>query len=198
MIVNNKVLNEETIMKYNLEHHDKMFFGGVFKNKSQLNSIPNINGKEVFTKDGEYVYVLSQNSNVVTVMPYKLMGTGAPPIIMNISDLDETSFMAGGKVTFKEKSKAIAKKFVGKKVEPKYQEEYGKTYDKKEAEEVGNKIAGSIKAKYEKAEKGMKIKRPGSGNPLMKKAIELAKKNRKPGQKWTDAVKIAYADIKNN
>jgi hypothetical protein len=117
---------------------------------------------------------------------------------MNISDLDESSFMAGGKVTFEEKSKAIAKKFVGKAVEPKYQKEYGKTYDKKEAKEVGNKIAGSMKAKYEKAEKGMKIKRPGSGNPLMKKAIELAKKNRKPGQKWTEAVKLAYQEIKNN
>jgi hypothetical protein len=198
MIVNNKVLNEETIMKYNLEHHDKMFFGGSFKNKFKTNTLPDVQGKQVVTKDGQYVQVLNQNSNVVTVMPFNKLGTGAPPIMMNISDLDESSFMDGGKVTFKEKSKAIAKKFVGKAVEPKYQKEYGKTYDKKEAEEVGNKIAGSMKAKYEKAEKGMKIKRPGSGNPLMKKAIELAKKNRKPGQKWTEAVKLAYQEIKNN
>lgn len=55
----------------------------------------------------------------------------------------------GGKTTFKEKATAIAKKFEGKKVEPKYQKEYGKTYDKAEAKEVGNKIAGSQKAKYD-------------------------------------------------
>jgi hypothetical protein len=55
----------------------------------------------------------------------------------------------GGKTTFKEKATAIAKNFEGKKVEPKYQKEYGKVYDKAEAKEVGNKIAGSQKAKYD-------------------------------------------------
>ena len=59
------------------------------------------------------------------------------------------SYEGGGKTTFKEKATAIAKKFEGKKVEPKYQKEYGKTYDKAEAKEVGNKIAGSQKAKYD-------------------------------------------------
>jgi hypothetical protein len=56
----------------------------------------------------------------------------------------------GGKTTFAEKSRAIAKNFVGKSVEPKYQKEYGKTYDAKEAKEVGNKIAGKQKASYDK------------------------------------------------
>jgi hypothetical protein len=59
-------------------------------------------------------------------------------------------FKTGGDVTFKEKSNAIAKKFEGKKVEPKYQRTYGKTYDKEEAKEVGNKIAGKMKATYDK------------------------------------------------
>lgn len=63
--------------------------------------------------------------------------------------LNNSSFEGGGKTTFKEKATAIAKKFEGKKVEPKYQKEYGKTYDKAEAKEVGNKIAGSQKAKYD-------------------------------------------------
>ncbi len=65
------------------------------------------------------------------------------------SDLFENKFEGGGKTTFKEKATAIAKNFEGKKVEPKYQKEYGKTYDKAEAKEVGNKIAGSQKAKYD-------------------------------------------------
>lgn len=59
------------------------------------------------------------------------------------------SYSGGGKTTFKEKATAIAKNFEGKKVESKYQKEYGKVYDKAEAKEVGNKIAGSQKAKYD-------------------------------------------------
>jgi len=106
------------------------------------------------------------------------------------------NFEGGGKLTFKEKSSAIARNFVGKRVEPKYQKEYGKTYDAKEAKEVGNKIAGSQKAKYDaKAESGAVVKKK-SGNPKMKEAMVLAKKIRKDGEKWTDAVKRAYAQIK--
>lgn len=106
------------------------------------------------------------------------------------------SYAGGGKTTFKEKANAIAKKFAGKRVEPKYQKEYGKTYDKEEAKEVGNKIAGSQKAKYDaKAEKGAKVKK-GSGNHRMKEVSNLAKKIRKDGEKWTDAIKRAYEQLK--
>lgn len=106
------------------------------------------------------------------------------------------SYAGGGKTTFKEKANAIAKKFEGKRVEPKYQKEYGKTYDKEEAKEVGNKIAGSQKAKYDaKAEKGAKVKK-GSGNHRMKEVSNLAKKIRKDGEKWTDAIKRAYEQLK--
>lgn len=111
-------------------------------------------------------------------------------------ELEKSVFETGGKVTFKEKANAIAKNFKGKRVEPKYQKEYGKTYDAKEAKEVGNKIAGAQKAKYDaKAESGAVVKRK-SGNPKMKEAMILAKKIRKDGEKWTDAVKRAYAQVK--
>lgn len=106
------------------------------------------------------------------------------------------AYKKGGKVTFKEKARAIARNFVGKSVEPKYQKEYGKTYDVKEAKEVGNKIAGAQKAKYDaKAEKGAVVKKK-AGNPKMKEAMVLAKKIRKDGEKWTDAVKRAYSQLK--
>jgi hypothetical protein len=55
----------------------------------------------------------------------------------------------GGKTTFDDKATAIAKNFKGKKVKPKYQKEYGKVYDKAEAKEVGKRVAGSQKAKYD-------------------------------------------------
>lgn len=95
----------------------------------------------------------------------------------------------GGKTTFKEKATAIAKKFEGKKVEPKYQKEYGKTYDKAEAKEVGNKIAGSQKAKYDaKMSKGGSAKRGG--------AMQLAKQIRKDGESWQSALKRANEQMR--
>lgn len=64
--------------------------------------------------------------------------------------IETDKFEAGGETTFADKSSAIAKSFVGKKVKPEYQQEYGKVYSKEEAKEVGNKIAGAQKAKYDK------------------------------------------------
>lgn len=102
---------------------------------------------------------------------------------------ESDDFEKGGKTTFKEKATAIAKKFVGKKVEPKYQKEYGKTYDKKEAQEVGNKIAGSQKAKYDsKMSKGGTTKRGG--------VMLLAKQIRKDGESWASAMKRAGEQLK--
>jgi hypothetical protein len=114
--------------------------------------------------------------------------------------LNTKSYSGGGKTTFSEKAKAIAKKFEGNRVEPKYQKEYGKVYDKKEAKEVGNKIAGSQKAKYDakydaKAEKGAEVLK-GKGNHKMKATTDLARKIRKDGEKWTDAIKRASQQLK--
>ena len=93
----------------------------------------------------------------------------------------------GGKVTFKEKSKAIAKKFVGKRVEPKYQKEYGKVYSKEEAGEVGNKIAGKMVA-------GEKMKKGGIAN--RGGIMLLAKQIRNEGESWKDALKRAGDELK--
>jgi hypothetical protein len=83
-------------------------------------------------------YLLYENDKVEKMLPSNAK-------IISIKQKMAT----GGKTTFKEKATAIAKNFEGKKVKPKYQKEYGKTYDKAEAKEVGNKIAGSQKAKYD-------------------------------------------------
>ena len=48
--------------------------------------------------------------------------------------------------TFAAGVKAIEKKLLGTKVKPKYQKEYGKTYDKAEAHEAASKIKGKIRA----------------------------------------------------
>jgi hypothetical protein len=53
-------------------------------------------------------------------------------------------FKKGG--TFAEGVKAIEKRLVGTKVNPKYQKDYGKTYDKAEAHEAASKIKGKMRA----------------------------------------------------
>lgn len=126
--------------------------------------------------------------------------TNTTTTLVDWSDYEKVEYSkmaTGGKVSFKEKARAIAKKFEGKRVEPKYQKEYGKVYSKAEAKEVGNKIAGSQKAKYDaKAEKGAVVKK-GKGNHKMKATTELARKIRRDGEKWTDAIKRASEQIKN-
>jgi hypothetical protein len=54
------------------------------------------------------------------------------------------SFAKGGKIGFEGLATKVAKRYVGKKVSKEYQAEYGKTYDAKEAKEVGNKVAGKV------------------------------------------------------
>ena len=50
----------------------------------------------------------------------------------------------GGGIGFEKLSNKVAKNYEGKKVAPKYQHEYGKTYSKLEAREVGDKVAGKV------------------------------------------------------
>lgn len=53
-------------------------------------------------------------------------------------------YAKGGKIGFEGLAKKVAKRYIGKKVSKEYQAEYGKTYDAKEAKEVGNKVAGKV------------------------------------------------------
>ena len=60
-------------------------------------------------------------------------------------DIDKKSRMAeGGGIGFEKLSDKVAKNYEGKKVAPKYQHEYGKTYSRAEAKEVGDKVAGKV------------------------------------------------------
>ena len=53
-------------------------------------------------------------------------------------------YARGGGIGFKKLSDKVAKNYEGKKVAPKYQHEYGKTYSRAEAKEVGDKVAGKV------------------------------------------------------
>jgi len=56
-------------------------------------------------------------------------------------------FKGGGKISnFDKLSAKVAKEYEGKPVKSQYQEEYGQYYSKEEAQEVGDKVAGKMKA----------------------------------------------------
>ena len=56
-------------------------------------------------------------------------------------------FKGGGQISnFDKLSAKVAKEYEGKAVKSQYQEEYGKYYSKEEAQEVGDKVAGKVKA----------------------------------------------------
>ncbi len=63
---------------------------------------------------------------------------------MELNRYGENEYAKGGKIGFEGLAKKVAKRYVGKKVSKEYQAEYGKTYDAKEAKEVGNKVAGKV------------------------------------------------------
>jgi hypothetical protein len=101
------------------------------------------------------------------------------------------NFEGGGGVSkFKMLSDKVAKNYEGKRVKPQYQKEYGKVYSKSEAKEVGNKVAGKVKA-MQKAESGASVKKGGQGGIMV-----LAKKIRKEGESWKDALKRAGQQLK--
>ena len=57
---------------------------------------------------------------------------------------EDEFFEKGGRLGFEGLAKKVAKRYEGKAVKPKYQEEYGKTYSKEEAMEVGRKVAAKV------------------------------------------------------
>ena len=96
----------------------------------------------------------------------------------------------GGISNFERLSRVVAKNYEGKRVKPQYQKEYGKVYSKAEAKEVGNKVAGKMKM-MKKAESGAEVKKTNRGGVMV-----LAKKIRKEGESWKDALKRAGQQLK--
>lgn len=101
------------------------------------------------------------------------------------------SYATGGGVSkFEKLSNRVAKNYEGKRVKPQYQKEYGKVYSKEEAKEVGDKVAGKVKANQKMATGG-ETKKGAKGGIMV-----LAKKIRKDGESWQDALKRAGQQLK--
>lgn len=67
-----------------------------------------------------------------------------------LEDGGELTLFAKGGATFDDKVRAIKRNLVGKNVPKDYQGEYGKKYDKDEAEESARRIAGAMRKNYKK------------------------------------------------
>lgn len=109
----------------------------------------------------------------------------------------------GGAIGFDALAKKVAKNYEGDKVKKQYQDEYGKTYDKKEAEEVGKKVAGKVygqqQAKKKMAKGGKVAKKSGSNFNRSESKMTLisrkASEIRKANEPWRDAFNRAKAII---
>jgi hypothetical protein len=174
----------------------KMFVGGLFGKKGEKvekAKLVNYKGQQIYLKNGKIVTVINQNEDDILVKELGNEGKNAYYTTVKEVDTEKGKFEGGGDVTFDEKSHAIAERFEYQKVEPKYQKEYGKVYSEKEAEEVGDKIAGAMRAKT-KMSKGAVVKK--AGNPKMKLATAYANSTRKAGESWQSALKRGWDSLK--
>jgi len=73
---------------------------------------------------------------------------------------DDLPFKKGGKIGFDGLAKKVAKRYEGKPVKSEFQNEYGKTYNKKEAMEVGRKVAGKVYRQQQSMEAGGTLPTP--------------------------------------
>ena len=124
----------------------------------------------------------------------------ADEIAQKVDEIQSKKKMAdGGAIGFDALAKKVAKNYEGDKVKKEYQNQYGKTYDKKEAEEVGKKVAAKV-YRQQQANKG-KMKKGGrtsSYNPSESKMTKISRKAseiRKENEPWKDAFNRAKAMI---
>jgi hypothetical protein len=103
-------------------------------------------GSILTTKEGLKVKVIEYNPQYgVKVMRTDKYAGDKPSQYIKLSRFQGFEKMAdGGKIGFEALSKKVASRYAGKNVKPKYQGEYGKTYDKAEAKEVGDKVAAKV------------------------------------------------------
>lgn len=104
----------------------------------------------------------------------------------------------GGAIGFDALAKKVAKNYEGDKVKKEYQNQYGKTYDKEEAEEVGKKVAAKVyRQQQAKMKKGGKVRRknPTSSNNKMTQIARKASEIRMANESWRDAYNRAKSMV---
>jgi len=85
-------------------------------------------------------------------------------------------YAKGGKIGFDGLANKVAKKYEGTRVPTEYQEQYGKTYNKKEAMEVGKKVAGKVYRQQQSMEKGGELSMESYWDMMIKTNLDRIKR----------------------
>lgn len=121
--------------------------GEVDKITPELNQKITKRAEEIYKQDGGKSQSDFDKAMNKAIVEYGFKPSSYHSAMMEIgADYDDADgyYAKGGKIGFEGLAKKVAKRYVGKKVSKEYQAEYGKTYDAKEAKEVGNKVAGKV------------------------------------------------------
>jgi hypothetical protein len=107
-----KEVGDKVAGKVKAQQADKKFFGGLMGKKEATPKKAKINlkGKQVKTKEGKTVQILSHDDdNYIRAVELNKIMSGAPPMKLKLSDLDETSFMNGGSLSKSESNTKFKK-----------------------------------------------------------------------------------------
>jgi hypothetical protein len=151
-----------SINKYYIRWDSINSRGGVNHNTKELSELPN----NIVVNQSNYVFIKKDTVNGKDYVPVRIIGgfKGVQLSEQEIKDkkikrVETMEFANGGKTTFNDKVKSIAKNLLKKKkVSPKVQKDYGKTYNKKEAVESAKRIVGAIKKKAMAKNSKLKVK----------------------------------------
>jgi hypothetical protein len=167
--------------------------GGAISERKRytIGDLKNLGFKQ-FKGDKFYYYYFEKDGNKYEFRKIPSIGINSGVVSENdtILALVKKYAKGGGISKFERLSRSVAKNYEGKRVKPQYQKEYGKVYSKTKAKEVGNKVAGKVKAN-QKMSSGAEVKKTNRGGVMV-----LAKKIRKDGESWKDALKRAGQQLK--
>ncbi len=97
-----KLSEAEWMAKHNQSKDARVYgLGGLFgraKNTLSPPKYPNLEGKQVSLKNGKMVQVFDQNGSELSVLELGRIGTGERPYLVDISEVDMSSFKNGGKL----------------------------------------------------------------------------------------------------
>ena len=149
---------------------DKMANGGQIKERRRLQNKKSKESAKLF-KVGDSVELKPEYHNLGSIRKGKVLRVYKDDGDLKVKDdnqkrvdvlfpanyFSKTSFAKGGKIGFDGLAKKVAKRYEGKPVKEKFRSEYGKTYSKAEAMEVGKKVAGKVYRQQQSMAKGGKI-----------------------------------------
>jgi len=138
-----KIINAYNTIEWDYIGPGKMKQGGEIEDKEFIEYLNEV-GESYDYEDDAWI-IGGKNRASEWYGSYGLAMKKFDPIAYEVAKREyEQNYEKGGKLGFEGLSKKVAQNYAGKPVPKKYQNEYGKTYSQKEAQEVGNRVAAKI------------------------------------------------------